>query len=127
MTVIRFVAKGVGGMNTSMRASDADRDQVVGVLREQVGTGRLMLDEFSQRSARAFQSRTIGELDALTRDLPTPQPAPIPGLPRPSASALVPVLLTVAVVVLLGCALLLAGGVGAADSMTQMMNHMMGR
>jgi hypothetical protein len=114
-------------MNPSMRASDDDRDQVVAVLCEQVGTGRLTLDEFSQRSGRAYQSSMIGELDALTRDLPTPEPAPILAVPRLSASALVPVLVIVAVVVLLGCALLLASGVGAADSMSQMMNHMMGR
>ena len=71
-------------MNEPMRASDEDRERVVVMLHEQVGAGRLTLDEFSQRSASAYQSRTVGELHALTRDLPRPAPGR-PRRPSPRA------------------------------------------
>jgi hypothetical protein len=54
-----------------LRASDADRERVVTVLHQQVGEGRLTLDEYSERAAAVYQTRTMGELDALTGDLPT--------------------------------------------------------
>jgi hypothetical protein len=38
-------------MDPWMRASDADRERVVGALHEQVGTGRLTVEEVLQRSA----------------------------------------------------------------------------
>ena len=48
-------------------------------LRAQTGTGRLDLDEFGERSAKAYAATTRGELDALTADLPEPpRPAPAP-------------------------------------------------
>jgi hypothetical protein len=47
-----------------LRASDVDRDRVVARLRQQVGEGRLTLEEFSERSAAAFRARTLGDLDA---------------------------------------------------------------
>jgi hypothetical protein len=59
-----------------MRASDEDRERVVVMLYEQVGARSVTLDEFSQRSASAYQSRAVGELHALTRDLPRPVPSP---------------------------------------------------
>jgi hypothetical protein len=69
-------------MDSWIRASDAGRDRVVEAMRAQVGTGRLTLDEFSERSAEAYRARTVGDLDTLTRDLPAPPrlcpPAPIP-------------------------------------------------
>jgi hypothetical protein len=55
-----------------MRASDADRDQVIDVLREAVGDGRLTADEFEERLTAAMASRTFGELAALTADLVVP-------------------------------------------------------
>jgi hypothetical protein len=55
-----------------MRASDADRDQVIDVLREAVGDGRLTADEFEERLTAAMASRTFGELAALTADLVAP-------------------------------------------------------
>jgi hypothetical protein len=65
-----------------MRASDADRDRVLDMLREAAGDGRLTADEFDERMEAALSSRTLGELAALTADLgpgpggggpPTPQ------------------------------------------------------
>ena len=53
-----------------LRASDADREQVVDVLRESAGEGRLDADELEQRLEAAYSARTFAELDALTADLP---------------------------------------------------------
>jgi hypothetical protein len=65
-----------------MRASDADRDRVVDVLRVALGDGRLTAEEFDERMGAALSSRTMGELAALTADLaPGPggrSPAPAP-------------------------------------------------
>jgi hypothetical protein len=52
-----------------MRASDADRDRVVDMLREAVGDGRLTADEFDERLEAALSSRTLGELAVLIADL----------------------------------------------------------
>ena len=59
-----------------MRASDADRDRVVDVLRDAAGDGRLTADEFEERMEAALSSRTLGELAVLTADL-----GPGPGRP----------------------------------------------
>lgn len=114
-------------MNPRMRASDADREHVVAILREQVGTGRLTLEEFSQRSATAYQSQTVGELDALTRDLPRPAPAPVMAPTLAAQPSLLPMLLVFAVALLLGGTFFALTSLGAGDSMNQMMTHMMGR
>jgi Domain of unknown function (DUF1707) len=58
------VAKG------SVRASDADRERVVGTLRDHTVAGRLTTDELGERSGRAYAARTLGELDLLLSDLP---------------------------------------------------------
>jgi len=52
-----------------MRASDADRDQVMEILRGAAGNGRLTPGELDERLAAALSSRTFGELAALTADL----------------------------------------------------------
>jgi hypothetical protein len=52
-----------------MRASDADRDRVMEVLRAAAGEGRLTLDELDERLEAALSSRTLGELATLTADL----------------------------------------------------------
>jgi len=53
-----------------LRASDADREQVIGVLKAAFGQGRLTKDEFDTRVGHAFTSRTYAELAALTADIP---------------------------------------------------------
>ena len=52
-----------------VRASDADRDRVIDVLRGAVGDGRLTADEFEERLEAALSSRTLGQLAVLTADL----------------------------------------------------------
>jgi hypothetical protein len=56
---------------SGVRASDAERDAVVGRLNRAVGEGRLTMDEFSGRLELAYAARTRGDLDPLLRDLPT--------------------------------------------------------
>jgi len=57
-----------------IRASDRDRDAVVGTLRDAFSEGRLTLEEFHERTAAAYAGRTWGDLRELTTDLPV-QPA----------------------------------------------------
>jgi hypothetical protein len=65
-----------------IRASDADREHIVEILREAYSAGRLTLDEFDERTTLAFAAKTWGGLRDLTRDLPRqarleiPQPEP---------------------------------------------------
>jgi uncharacterized membrane protein YgcG len=54
----------------TMRASDADREQVAERLRQATAEGRLIAEELEQRLGAAFSARTYGELDALVSDLP---------------------------------------------------------
>jgi Domain of unknown function (DUF1707) len=54
----------------SMRASDAERESVVTALRDAYTEGRLTLDEFTDRTAAAYEGRTWDDLRGLTTDLP---------------------------------------------------------
>jgi uncharacterized protein DUF1707 len=54
----------------AIRASDADREHGVSVLRDAVVQGRLTLEEFSERVGAAQSARTDRDLTALTADLP---------------------------------------------------------
>ncbi|CAL9468688.1 DUF1707 and DUF4190 domain-containing protein [Streptomyces sp. enrichment culture] len=54
----------------SMRASHAERERAVDVLRAGYGEGRLEKPEFDRRVARAYEARTVGELALLVADLP---------------------------------------------------------
>ena len=53
-----------------MRASDADRDRTASLLREHHAEGRLTAEEFHDRMTRAFEAKTLGDLDELLADLP---------------------------------------------------------
>jgi hypothetical protein len=53
-----------------LRASHADRDRVVDVLRVAAGDGRLTAEELDERLEAALSARTMGELALLTADLP---------------------------------------------------------
>lgn len=55
---------------SSLRASDADRDQVAERLRKAMAEGRLSPDELDERLGATFAARTYGELSALVHDLP---------------------------------------------------------
>ncbi|GLU46837.1 DUF1707 SHOCT-like domain-containing protein [Nocardiopsis ansamitocini] len=54
---------------SKLRASDADRQRVLDVLRAAAEDGRLDLEEFTERSDRVHEARTLGELPPITSDL----------------------------------------------------------
>jgi len=64
----------------SIRASDAEREQVTGILQRAVADGRLTPEEGGERLAAASAARYRDELGGLIRDLPaiveTVTPAP---------------------------------------------------
>jgi hypothetical protein len=77
--------------HASMRASSADRERAVDVLKAGFAEGRLTQDEYNDRMGRAYAARTYGELATLTADLPagaSPMPAwPVPAYqPPPSGT-----------------------------------------
>jgi uncharacterized protein DUF1707/cell wall-active antibiotic response 4TMS protein YvqF len=57
----------------ALRASDADRERTVRLLRDHAAEGRLTLEEFTDRMSVAYLARTNDELEDLTRDLPSVQ------------------------------------------------------
>ena len=69
-----------------MRASDAERQDVVERLRAALDDGRLKMDEYVERMGRAYEAVTHGDLVPLCRDLPeTTTPAPArPAEPAPA-------------------------------------------
>ena len=65
-----------------LRASDAERESAVTLLREHGAAGRLDVAELEERVAGAYAATTRGDLAALLRDLPD---ARLPAPPRPAA------------------------------------------
>ena len=84
-------AAGAGGRSYSyLRASHADREQVIDVLKAAFVQGRLAKDELDLRLGRVLASRTYADLSALTADLPVrltraepPEPVRQPGTGQP--------------------------------------------
>ncbi|MGI5167359.1 DUF1707 SHOCT-like domain-containing protein [Spirillospora sp. CA-253888] len=60
-----------------LRASDADRERVANALGEALADGRLTMEEHAERTSRAFEARTLGELTGLTGDLSPEEAQPI--------------------------------------------------
>jgi hypothetical protein len=76
---------------SGLRASHADRDQVVDTLKDAFVQGRLTKDEFDSRVAHALAARTYADLATLSADLPAvppvarPRRTPVPlGPPNPA-------------------------------------------
>jgi len=65
-----------------LRASHADRDRVVEVLKAAAADGRLTSDDLDQRLEAALTARTVVELDPLVADLTTRTSAEVPDLAR---------------------------------------------
>ncbi|HEX4805146.1 MAG TPA: DUF1707 domain-containing protein [Conexibacter sp.] len=62
----------------ALRASDAERERTATLLRDHAGAGRLTPEELDERLDAAYAARTVGELEALLRDLPAAAAAPAP-------------------------------------------------
>jgi hypothetical protein len=58
------------GDRSRLRASHADREQVIDVVKAAFVQGRLAKDEFDQRIGRVLASRTYADLSSLTADIP---------------------------------------------------------
>lgn len=65
-----------------LRASDADREQLIDTLKDAFALGQLTRDELVARAARALTSQTCAELAAIAADIPAlltqAQPRPQP-------------------------------------------------
>ncbi len=61
-----------------LRASHADREHVIDMLKAAFVHGRVTKDEFDARVGQAFASRTYAELAAVTADIPARQIADQP-------------------------------------------------
>ena len=68
-----------------LRAADTDRAAVAAALGEHMAAGRLTVEEYEERVARAYAARTYGDLDALTADLPAPTRGPAAPPAAPAA------------------------------------------
>ena len=85
-----------------MRAGDADREQLVDVLKAAFAQGRLPKDEFEARLGQALAARTYADLAAILDGIPAAPAPPVPGrLPARRSPGKV--------------ALLCAGGILAAE------------
>jgi Domain of unknown function (DUF1707) len=67
-----------------LRASHADREQVIGLVKAAFVQGMLGRDEFDQRVGQVFAARTKAELAALTADFPVNLVAEPPSKPVPA-------------------------------------------
>lgn len=68
-----------GAPYAAMRASDADRERLVEVLKTGFTEGRLTQDEYNFRMERAYTAQTYGDLESLIVDLP----GAATGMPHP--------------------------------------------
>jgi hypothetical protein len=95
------------GSHGHLRASRADREQVIGVLKAAFVQERLTKDEFDLRVGQALAPRTYAELAALTADIPAgpigdqpPRtPARVPARPPTSNAAKAGISVAIAVAV----------------------------
>ncbi|MGY1773187.1 DUF1707 SHOCT-like domain-containing protein [Blastococcus sp. SYSU D00813] len=78
-------AEGTAGAGQQgVRASDAERQAVVDRLTAAGAEGRLDPDELRTRSEAAYAAVTVGELAALTADLPRAGDLPVPAAAAPA-------------------------------------------
>jgi Domain of unknown function (DUF1707) len=73
-----------------LRASRADRERVIDLLKAAFVQGRLHKDEFDERIGQALASRTYGELAAVTADIPAEPTRALPRRPPVRARRRIP-------------------------------------
>jgi len=74
----------------SLRASRADRERVIDLLKAAFVQGRLDRDEFDVRVGQTLASRTYGELAAVTADIPAELVGALPRHPPVRARRRIP-------------------------------------
>jgi hypothetical protein len=99
-----------------LRASDADREQVIDTLKDAFVQGRLTLDELGMRTSQALVSRTYAELTAITADIPGRPIEVPPPMPARIAAARIPARRPInkKAVACAACMLILPPALGAA-------------
>ncbi len=80
-----------GAGHGRLRASHADRERVIDVLKAGFAQGRLTKDEFDTRVSQTFAARTYAELAVITADIPAQRavagPRPTPAwTPKPGVA-----------------------------------------
>ena len=78
---------GAQAASASLRASRADRERVIDLLKAAFVAGRLARDEFDARIGQVRASRTYAELAAATADIPADIPAALLEAPPPRPPA----------------------------------------
>jgi hypothetical protein len=68
----RYGMAATDSVPSALRASDADRENVIRALRDGAAEGRLTHDTFLHRVSLALRARRVGELSDLLGDLPHP-------------------------------------------------------
>jgi hypothetical protein len=77
-----------GGGRGRLRASDADREDVIGTLKAAYVYGLVTKDEFDARVSQTFAARTYAQLAVVTADIPAGlAPAPPPLRPAPARAS----------------------------------------
>ena len=79
-----------GAQAAGPRASRADRDRVIDLLKAAFVQGRLDKDEFDARIGQALASRTCAELAAVTAGIPAGLTAALPRRPPARARRRIP-------------------------------------
>ena len=82
----RWQSRSMTNERPPIRIGTAERDAAMKALDEHLEAGRLDVDEYGERSARASVATTAPELAALFDDLPAPQPL-LPGMDDPRSTS----------------------------------------
>lgn len=82
------MSEGTGG---SMRIGTSERNSAMKALDAHLEAGRLGVEEYGERSAKAANATVASDLTELFTDLPAPHPAiagtaPLPAVPPPTAA-----------------------------------------
>ena len=107
-----------------LRASHADREQVVDTLKDAFVQGRLTKDEFDSRVGHALAARTYADLATLNADLPAMPPAARP--PRKPVPARPPDTTVKNGARVIAAATVLTGGVWAGALLSQTDSQVLG-
>lgn len=81
---------GVQAAEAGLRASRADRERVIGLLKAAFVEGRLARDEFDTLVGQALASRTYAELAAVTAGIPAELMGTLPHRPAARARGRIP-------------------------------------
>ncbi|MET9696006.1 DUF1707 domain-containing protein [Streptomyces sp. NPDC006529] len=76
--------------SVALRASDADRDRIAGIIGDALAEGRLTAEEHAERLDSLYAVKTVAELEVLVRDLPA-APGAAHAPPAPAAGPAWPV------------------------------------